>query len=65
MSEADEQRAVVEWCGWMRIPVFHIPNGWSRRPAEVAPLKGLDPLAACPYSGLLLLGGFCSQLIVV
>lgn len=39
MSEADEQRAVIEWCAWKRVPVFHIPNGGSRHPAEAAHSK--------------------------
>ncbi len=30
MSEADEQAAVVEWCGYNCIPCFHIPNGGAR-----------------------------------
>ena len=30
LSEADEQAAVVEWCGYNRIPCFHIPNGGAR-----------------------------------
>ncbi len=39
MSEADEQRAVVEWCAWRRIPVFRIPNGGSRHKAARAFLR--------------------------
>lgn len=48
MSEADEQRAVVEWCAWRRIPVFHIPNGGSRHPAEAARLKAQGVKAGVP-----------------
>lgn len=39
MSEADEQRAVVEYCDLRRIPCFHVPNGGSRNKAEAARLK--------------------------
>lgn len=39
MSEAAEQVAVIEYCDWRRIPVFHIPNGGSRHPREAANLK--------------------------
>lgn len=62
MAEADEQRAVVEYCGWKRIPVFHIPNGGSRHPAEAARLKAQGvkagvpdlciPVARCGYHSL-------------
>ena len=48
MSEADEQRVVVEWCDWMRIPVFHIPNGGSRHKAEAARLKAQGVKAGVP-----------------
>ncbi len=48
MSEADEQRAVVEWCAWKRIPVFHIPNGGSRHKAEAARLKAQGVKAGVP-----------------
>lgn len=39
MTEAQEQRAVVEWCDRARIPVFHIPNGGYRHPAEARNLR--------------------------
>jgi hypothetical protein len=39
MTEAQEQQAVVEYCDWKHIPVFHIPSGGSRHPAEAAHLK--------------------------
>ncbi len=48
MSEADEQRAVVEWCAWKRIPVFHIPNGGSRHKAEAARRKAKKRAAKRP-----------------
>lgn len=45
MSEAAEQMAVVRYCDIKRIPIFHIPNGGSRHPAEAANLKrqGVKP----------------------
>lgn len=45
MREAREQQAVVEWCAWKRIPIFHIPNGGSRDKREAANLKrqGVKP----------------------
>lgn len=62
MSEAQEQRAVVEYCDARRIPCFHIPNGGSRNKAEAANLKrqgvkaGVPdlciPVARCGYHGL-------------
>lgn len=48
MSEADEQRAVIEYCDWRRIPVFHIPNGGSRHPGEAANLKRQGVRAGVP-----------------
>ena len=39
MSEAEEQRAVVEYCDWRRIPCFHIPNGGKRSSREAYNLK--------------------------
>lgn len=44
-TEAQEQEAVVEFCTWRRIPVFHIPNGGYRNPREAAKLKaqGVKP----------------------
>lgn len=44
-TEAQEQQAVVEWCDAMGVPVFHVPNGGSRHPAEAAHLKaqGVKP----------------------
>lgn len=45
MTEADEQRAVVEYCDWKRIPVFHIPNGGKREKRTAYNLKrqGVKP----------------------
>lgn len=48
MSEADEQRAVVEWCELKGVPVFHIPNGGYRHPAEAARLKAQGVKAGVP-----------------
>lgn len=62
MSEALEQRTVVEYCDARRIPCFHVPNGGSRNKAEAANLKrqgvkaGVPdlcvPVARCGYHGL-------------
>lgn len=62
MSEALEQRTVVEWCELRRVPCFHIPNGGSRNKAEAANLKrqgvmaGVPdlcvPVARCGYRGI-------------
>ena len=35
MSEAAEQRAVVEYCDWHHIPVYAIPNGGKRNEGEM------------------------------
>lgn len=48
MTEAQEQQAVVEYCDWKHIPVFHIPNGGSRHPAEAAHLKAQGVRAGVP-----------------
>lgn len=39
MSEIDEQIAVVEYCGYMHIPVYHIPNEGKRSFAAGATLR--------------------------
>lgn len=39
MSEAQEQIAVIQYCDFKRIPVFHIPNGGARNKREGAHLK--------------------------
>lgn len=48
MSEADEQRAVVEWCDLRKVPVFHIPNGGFRNGREAANLKRQGVRAGVP-----------------
>lgn len=48
MSEALEQRAVVEYCDAKGIPCFHIPNGGSRNKAEAANLKRQGVKAGVP-----------------
>lgn len=48
MSEALEQRTVVEYCDAKRIPCFHIPNGGSRNKAEAANLKRQGVKAGVP-----------------
>ena len=48
MSEADEQRDVVEWCALKHVPVYHIPNGGSRNKAEAARLKAQGVKAGVP-----------------
>ena len=62
MSEALEQRAVVEYCELKKIPVFHIPNGGYRNKVEAAHLKAQGvrpgvpdlcvPVARYGYHGL-------------
>lgn len=48
MSEAQEQETVIEWCDWARVPVFAIPNGGKRNPAEAAHLKRQGVRAGVP-----------------
>lgn len=48
MSEADEQQAVVEWCDLKGVPIFHIPNGGFRHPAEAKHLKAQGVKAGVP-----------------
>lgn len=45
MSEASEQKALIKWCEYANIPIFHIPNGGTRNPKEAAELKrqGVKP----------------------
>lgn len=38
-TEAQEQRTVVQWCDWMHVPVFHIPNGGYRHKHTAYQLK--------------------------
>lgn len=44
-TEAEEQSAVISYCAFRHIPVFHIPNGGSRNAAEAMHLKqqGVKP----------------------
>lgn len=44
-TEAEEQSAVISYCAFRHIPVFHIPNGGSRNVAEARHLKaqGVKP----------------------
>ena len=48
MSEATEQQAVVEWCGWNGIPVFAIPNGGRRNAKEAYFLRKSGVKAGVP-----------------
>ena len=48
MSEAEEQRAVIEWCDLRKVPVFHIPNGGFRNGREAANLKRQGVRAGVP-----------------
>ena len=50
MSEADEQRAVVERCARRRIPAFRIPGGGSRHPAGAAGPRARGAKAGVPDS---------------
>lgn len=45
MSESSEQKALIEWCEYEKVPIFHIPNGGTRNPREAAELKrqGVKP----------------------
>lgn len=45
MSEAEEQAAVVEYCDYLGIPVYHIPNEGkrSRRTGGSLKAQGLRP----------------------
>lgn len=38
-SEAEEQRAVIEWCDALKLPIFHIPNGGHRHKSVATELK--------------------------
>lgn len=48
MSEALEQRAVIEWCDANKVPCFHIPNGGFRNKREAAHLKEQDVRPGVP-----------------
>lgn len=45
MSESSEQKALIKWCEYSKVPIFHIPNGGTRNPKEAAELKrqGVKP----------------------
>ena len=49
-SEAEEQRAVIEYCRWKypNILIFHIPNGGSRDAREAHNLKLQGVVAGVP-----------------
>ena len=49
-SEADEQRAVIEYCRWKHpdVLIFHIPNGGSRDAREAHNLKLQGVVAGVP-----------------
>lgn len=48
MSEAQEQRMVVEYCDLVKLPIFAIPNGGSRNKIEAANLKRQGVKAGVP-----------------
>ena len=48
MSEAQEQAAVIEYCEFIHVPVFHIPNGGYRNAREAANLKRQGVKAGVP-----------------
>lgn len=48
MSEADEQIAVVDYCNWKRIPVFHIPNERRCSQAQGLRLKRMGVRSGVP-----------------
>ena len=62
MSEAQEQAAVIEYCRYRNILVYHVPNGGYRNAREAANLKrqGVSPgvpdlcfpFARCGFHGL-------------
>ena len=46
--EIDEQIIVVEYCGWNRIPVFHIPNEGQRSRAGGGRLRSAGLSSGVP-----------------
>lgn len=48
MTEAHEQIAVVEYCRYRHIPVFHIPNEGKRSPKSGAYLRKLGMESGIP-----------------
>lgn len=47
-SEAQEQIAVIDYCKYNGIPIYHIPNGGSRNKIEAANLKRQGVRAGVP-----------------
>lgn len=45
MSEATEQKNLIKWCEYAKVPIFAIPNGGKRNPKEAVELKrqGVKP----------------------
>ena len=64
MSEAQEQAAVIEWCAWAHVPVFHIPNGGYRNPREAARLKAQGVKAGVPDLMVPVPNGECHGLFI-
>ena len=48
MSEADEQIAVVEYCEYRRIPVYHVPNEAKRSPQAGLYMRRMGLRAGVP-----------------
>lgn len=47
-TESQEQIAVIDYCDFKHIPIFHIPNGGSRNKIEAAHLKRQGVRAGVP-----------------
>lgn len=47
-TEAQEQEAVVEFCDWAGVPVFHIPNGGYRHKHTAYQMKRQGVKAGVP-----------------
>lgn len=47
-SEAYEQIALIDYCEYRHIPIFHIPNGGSRNKREAKNLKRQGVRAGVP-----------------
>lgn len=47
-TESQEQIAVIDYCDFKHIPIFHIPNGGSRNKIEAANLKRQGVRAGVP-----------------
>ena len=48
VTEAQHQASVIEWCDWMHIPVFHVPNGGYRHKHTAYQLKSQGVRAGVP-----------------